>query len=170
MKVVITSGAYGWRPFGNSQVKTVRSGQSCDVPPEEAARLVGLGVAEYASAETVATSPVAPEDNAGGNDTPGQGNGPVTLTNGVVVPDTLGIVDRHFVTEDLEQMTNANLSKLATDLGLDIKACKVKANFVALLAAVELDIAAPEDEGGDEDDTVDDGETPPDVKAEEPVS
>lgn len=166
MKVTITSGAYGWRPFGDSRVKTVRSGQSCDVPQDEANRLVGLNVAKYAATETVATPPVPPGDNAGGNDTPDQDNGPVTLKNGVVVPDTLGIVDGHFVAEDLAQMTNPNLSKLATDLGLDIKACKVKADFVALLAAVELEIATPDDE----DDTVDDGETPPDVQPEGPVS
>lgn len=144
------------------------------LPAAEEARLVARGVAAYVTkpiigpAEAVATPPAATGDNAGGIVTPGQGNGPVTIKNGVVVPDTLGIVDGHFVAEDLEQMTNASLSKLAADLGLDTKACKVKADFVALLAAAELDMTEPATD--DEEDTVDDGEIPPIVAPEGPVS
>ena len=151
MKVRITSGAYGWRPFGDGRVKTVRSGQSCDVPPKEAARLVGLGVAEYA-AETVATPPVPQEDNAGGNDTP-MGKGPGE-----------GQETAPLDPEHLKSMTNAALTELAVDMGVDASALKGR-NKAQLIEAV-LSARAEDDEDG----TVDDGETPPDVQPEGPVS
>lgn len=152
MKVTITSGAYGWRPFGDSRVKTVRSGQSCDVPPEEADRLVSLGVAKYATAETVATPPVPPEDNAGGNDTPtdeGPGEGQETAP---------------LDPEQLKAMTNAALTELAVDMGVEASTLKGK-NKAQLIEAV---LAAQVEDN--EDDTVDDGETPPIVQPEGSVS
>ncbi len=172
MKTVrITSGTYGFRR-SDGHLEPKRAGDIIEVPDDEAERIIKRKVGIQIAAETVATPPATPEGNAGGNDTPNQSNGSVTLANGVVIPVTLGIVDGHFVAGDLEQMTNTNLSKLATDLGLDIKTCKVKADFVALLATADLDMVKPDDEDNedDEDDAVNDGETPPVVTPAGPVS
>ena len=49
------------------------------------------------------------------------------------------IVEGHFDEKGLSAMKNDDLSKLALDLGLDISECKVKADFVALLSAVEVE-------------------------------
>ena len=49
------------------------------------------------------------------------------------------IVEGHFDKKALSAMRNDDLSKLATDLGLDVSECKVKADFVDLLAAVEVE-------------------------------
>lgn len=47
--VIITQGAYGYKPEGRS-VRAVTRGQSVDLSDAEAARIVALGVAEYADA------------------------------------------------------------------------------------------------------------------------
>ena len=52
--------------------------------------------------------------------------------------DTLDIVDGHISEKCLEKMTKENLSKLAADLGADVSGCKTKADFVAVLAKVEV--------------------------------
>lgn len=49
------------------------------------------------------------------------------------------IVEGHFDEKSLSAMKNDDLSKLAQDLGLDISECKVKADFVALLSAVDVE-------------------------------
>lgn len=49
------------------------------------------------------------------------------------------IVEGHFDEKSLSAMKNDDLSKLAQDLGLDISGCKVKADFVALLSAVDVE-------------------------------
>lgn len=160
MDIKITEGTYGYRPTNRpGDVKPVRAGQTCDVPPEEAKRLIDLGVAEYAHGEAVATPPVPPEDNGGGNTTPDQGNGPVFTTDGVAIPETLDIEDGHITEESLATMTKGELAELAEALGLDASKCKVKADFVTLLAEVELDMTV--DAGG---------EDPPDLGAKPPVS
>ena len=49
------------------------------------------------------------------------------------------IVEGHFDEKGLSALRNDDLSKLAQDLGLDISGCKVKADFVALLSAVDVE-------------------------------
>lgn len=139
---------------GTSKGYKTASDGDFSLPAAEEARLVARGVAAYVTkpiigpAEAIAAPPVGPGVTAGGNDTPGQGNGPVAPKNGVAVPDSLRIVDGRFATEDLEQMTNASLSELAADLGLDTGKCRKKADFVALLAAVDLDEAEIDEGAG----------------------
>ncbi len=163
MDIKITGGTYGYRPTNKpGNVKPIRAGQTCDVPPEEAKRLVDLGVAEYAPTGAVATPPMPLSDNVGGNTTPDQGKGPVAAVNGVAIPDTLDIEDGHITEESLSTMTNAALAGLADDLGLDASKCKVKADYVALLTSVELDMAEQDGDGGDDDE-------PPTPSAELPV-
>lgn len=162
MLIKITCGAYGHRPPDRPEtVKTVRAGETCDVPENEAKRLVDLGVAEYATAGAVATSATHPSEGGGGNNTPDQDGGDTVALDGLELPDTLDIVDGHFTEESLKAMTNSALASLADDLGLDAKACKTKADYVALLTSVELDML--DQDGGDGDDT------PPTPKAELPV-
>lgn len=146
MKIQIISGTYGFRPDGGSRVMPINMGETCDVSAEEAERLVSLGVARYVAADAVKTDDAAVNDdstggNMGGNKTPSAVN-----TDGVDIPDTLDIVDGHFTEESLREMTNANLAKLGEDLGLDVKKCKTKDDFVELLAGIELDIAETEDD------------------------
>ncbi|MCM1439163.1 MAG: hypothetical protein NC131_08170 [Roseburia sp.] len=164
MKIIITQGAYGWRPSGNGQVKTVRSGQSCDVSPEEAARLVTLGVAEYAPSEGVATPTVDADKPGQGTTTPPSGTPGEGQETASLDP------------EQLQTMTNANLIKLAADMGVDAATLrgKNKAQLIEIILAVKVEV--PDGEGDDEgdqvedDDTVEDGDTPPTVDAEGPVS
>lgn len=61
------------------------------------------------------------------------------LAAGASAPeDTLDIVDGHISEKCLEKMTKENLNKLAADLGADVSGCKTKADFVAVLAKVEV--------------------------------
>ncbi len=48
--VIITQGAYGYKPE-NGSVRAVMRGQSVCIPDAEAARIVALGVAEYEDAD-----------------------------------------------------------------------------------------------------------------------
>lgn len=163
MKTVkIIFGSYGL-PDGRRGVKLIDCGQTCEVDDAEAARLVALGVA----AVVVATPQEAESATGTGENTP--------------APETpqapaIGSLDP----EQLSTMTNADLKKLAEDLGLDTAKLRVKADFVAAISAVEFPVEDDPDEdeagtdgdadGDDEDeDTVEDGEAPPDLKAEAPV-
>lgn len=158
MKIKIISGTYGSRPDGGNRVVPVNMGEVCDVPAEEAARLCSIGVAQYVSDEVVATADNAVDGGSAGANLPGEENPPRFTTDGVAIPDALEIVDGHFGADSLRQMTNQNLAKLGTDLGLDVSKCKVKEDYVAALMTVELDFTVPEN---DADNEVDDGSAPP---------
>ena len=59
----------------------------------------------------------------------------------------------HLDPEQLETMTIEQLKNLAGDIGLDVTGCKEKADFVAAIAAVEVELGDevdPDDEDGDE--------------------
>lgn len=148
----IIEGTYGHRPGDGNKVVPVDRGQCCEVPDEEAARLVSLKVAEYAE-EPVATPPGDGDDSGTGTNTPDGEQPPKAPITLPVEAEALEIVDGHFAEEGLSEMTNGNLKKLAIDLGLDPSKCKKKDDFVALLLTVEID--------GEEVETEDDGEQPP---------
>lgn len=153
----ITQGTYGSRPGDGSRVVPIDRGQCCELPDEEADRLVSLGVAEYANAEAVATGHSEEDDGGTGTNIPDDTEPPNNLP-AVVLPGSaegLDIEDGHFTKESLSKMTNANLEKLATDLGLDAGKCRKKDDFVALLLTVELDGVDADEEADD------DGEQPP---------
>lgn len=157
-KIKIICGAYGYRPPDRpNTVQTVRAGDTCDVSDEEATRLISMGVAKFAIEDGVATPAVTHPVDGGGSNTPGEDGGvktPEGILDGVDiqslgVADILDIVEGHFTEESLSTMTNKALASLAADLGLDTSTCKVKADYVALLAAVELDMPDEDDDAGD---------------------
>ena len=66
MRVIMTQGAYRYRPEGEKSAVVVQLGDPAfDLPEDKAARLVSLGVAKYAP-QAVATAQIhAPEDAPG---------------------------------------------------------------------------------------------------------
>lgn len=151
----IIEGTYGHRPGAGNKVVPVDRGQCCEVPDEEAARLVSIKVAEYAE-EPVATPPGGTNDGGTGTNTP-DGSVPPTAPAAFRVEElpekaeALDIVDGHFTEESLSRLKNAELKALAIDLGLDPGKCGNKAEFVSLLLPVEIV----------EDEAEDDGSVPP---------
>lgn len=150
MKTVkIIFGSYGL-PNGKLGVKLIDRGQTCEIEDAEADRLIALGVAEL-----VAETPHEPQEAvATGEDIPEEETQQEAFMG-------------HLDPEQLSAMTNASLKKLAEDMGLDASKCKVKADYVALISAVEFPVD-PEDADEYEDD-VEDGEAPPDLTVEAPV-
>lgn len=120
-------------------LKTPEDGPfECDI--EQAKRLVALGVAEFVSPWTI------PEENADQTNT----NQDDKDTNKITDPGTDGNNDEpqgdgdekivgHLDAEQLEAMTNKQLEELAGELGVDVKGCKKKADFVAAILAVEVE-------------------------------
>lgn len=148
------------------------------LPAAEERRLVARGVAEYVTRpvigpDTGVATPAEGEDGSGASDTPpenepastgqktgesgGAGEEPAELQEGEAeAPDTLDIVDGHFTTESLMELSRAEMEKLAADLGVDVKKCRNKSDIAALLVTVEVHADG-------------DGEAPPELGAEAPV-
>lgn len=57
---------------------------------------------------------------------------------------TLDVVDGHLTRESLETMTKANLEKLAKDMGVEIPRGATKALIIERLAAVTVEVPAPD--------------------------
>lgn len=149
MKTVkIISGVYG-ADNGKGGVTAIARGQTCELPDAEAARLVAFGVATMvvATLQEGQTMPKAGENTPSGNNAQENSTG-------------------HLDAKQLSSMTNAQLKQLAEDMGLDAAKCKKKADYIELITAEEV-IVPPD--GEEYDDTVDDGELPPDLQAEAPV-
>lgn len=148
------------------------------LPAAEERRLVTRGVAEYVTKpvigpDTGVATPAEGEDGGGAGVTPPE-NEPVStgqetgesggtdeetaeLQDGEAeAHDTLDIVDGHFTTESLMELSRADMEKLAADVGVDVKKCRNKSEIAALLAAVEVQADG-------------DGEAPPELGAEGPV-
>lgn len=140
---------------GTSQGYKSKNDGTLTLPAAEEKRLVARGVAEYVTKPIINRDDDA-ESSSGGSNTPGTKDGAQTLKDGMEIPETLDIVDGHFTEESLREMTNANLAKLGADLGLDVKKCKNKDDFVELLAGVELDVAETEDEDDENPPVLDD--------------
>lgn len=158
-QIKIISGVYGHKPQGAKFIEPVHAGGMCIVPDEEAARLEELRIGVCVG--DAATEPVAPPvaTPAGGDGDSGTGENPPAGQSGTESEDgsTLDIVNGHFTAESLTLMTKAKLAKLAKDLGSDVSKCKNKAEMVAILTAIEV--------SADED-----GEEPPAMGAEDPVT
>lgn len=56
----------------------------------------------------------------------------------------------HLDAEQLETMTNAELIKLAEDMGVDLTGCKKKAEYIAAIVAAEVEVDDA-DEGDDDE-------------------
>lgn len=155
LKIRITSGNYGHKK--NGKTITIRLGETVDVADDEARRLVDLKVAEIVKDdidEEINGKGVA----TGGNDDNANdpNANPPENENGAEGENEDGNDDaKHLDEEQLNSMTNANLKKLAEDLGIDTSKLKVKADFVTAILKVNVD--------------VDDDEVPPAVGAEGPV-
>ena len=71
-------------------------------------------------------------------------------------------VTGHLAKSQLEEMTIQQLQNLAGDLGVDVTGCKKKADYVAAIAAAEVNA------GGMADDEDTDGDALPDLNAADP--
>lgn len=158
--VKIIKGAYGYRPAGTSRIRTVLAGEVVSVPDAEAERLAGLGVAEILLPVASPTSEdVATLQEGTFEGQPGVGLD-AELTGGQA--DTEGGAALTLDPEQLKSMTNAKLRELAESMGIHAVKLKNKAELIQALTAVQV-IPGPEDE------SVDDGEHPPELCAEAPV-
>lgn len=109
-------------------LKTPENGPfDCD--ETQAARLVDMGVAEYV-ARQVADEDPAPQPDAQQQQEPTTG---------------------HLDAEQLEELTVAKLKELAEDMGLDVSGCKKKADYIAAIVAVEVELGPEVDPDADED-------------------
>lgn len=148
MQIRVIKGGYGLKQKGSSSAKLVQAGQTCEVDDAEAKRLVGMGVAEIATT-TAATDVATPTDEAvdekEGNFTPDE-KAPTDEPTGAFLDPAR-----------LETMKNADLKKLADDMGIDSTKCRTKADFIAAICAVDEDVGSDDEEGG------------PDLGVEDPV-
>ena len=126
MIVEILCGGYGCRT--KTGIHTVMRGEQCEVSESEARRLIGLGVAkspyitDRGTASTLAAAPATAE----GNDTPA-----AEASQNGSEPN------------QLQDMTVAELKKLAADMGIDTKQLKTKD---ALIQAICAEDVVPGDE------------------------
>lgn len=163
---------------GTSQGYKNKNDGAITLPAAEERRLVARGVAEYVTKpvigpDTGVATFAEDEDGGGAGDTPPENEpastGQETAEGGGVdeetaelqegeaeAPDTLDIVDGHFTTESLMELSRVKMEKLAADLGVEVKRTMNKSEIAALLCAVEVQ------PGGN-------GEAPPELGAEEPV-
>ena len=163
----------------NGRPAVAYRGDVVSVGDAEAALLTGIGAARIIDESGAPEHPAAggqkapvsaPAPEAGttppdGRDVPDGGDSgqdaPVqSVPESISIPDTLGIVDGHFVRDDLLAMERKDMEALAADLGVDVSKCRNKGAIADLLAAVELDLA---DTAGEDD------EAPPDIGVEGPV-
>ena len=145
-KIEIICGTYGYRPDGSKHPIPIDRGGICEVSEEEAQRLFALRVArpaEETPSPAVATPPAGEDGSGAGAE---------------------GAESAHLDPEQLKTLTNAKLTELAKEMGIDTAKLKTKAQLIAAITDVPLEDAIAED-----DDGVDDGEAPPVLTPEAPV-
>ena len=141
--IMIVKGVYGYvDKHGFVRPKDCNS-EPFVTSPEQEARLVKLGVAEYVG---------EPEKVE-----------PVNESAQVQISE-IGEEAAHLDPEQLKELTNAELKTMAEDMGIDTAKLKTKAQLIAAITDVPLEDAIAED-----DDGVDDGEAPPVLTPEAPV-
>lgn len=159
-QVKIIMGAYGYRPAGTHCVRPVLAGETVSVPDMEAERLVSIGVAEIIpqaaepACEGVATLQEGPVEER-----PGIGMGAEMRCGEANVEGGAAS------TSDPEQMkalTNAKLRELAEAMGIPTAKLKNKTELIQAITAAQA-IPGPAEE------SVEDGEQPPELCAEVPV-
>ena len=155
-KIEIICGTYGYRPDGSKHPIPIDRGGICEVSEEEAQRLFALCVArpaEETPAPAVATPPA-------GEDGGGAGADPSNSDEGAEDAESA-----HLDPEQLKTLTNAKLTELAKEMGIDTAKLKTKAQLIEAITAV--DVVTGPDEGSEE--MEDDGEAPPAFDAAEAV-
>lgn len=123
---------------GNARhaLKTPESGPfECD--DAQAARLVELGVAEYVGVQYQQVEDPAPQPDMQQDGT-GEPSQETEKATG------------HLDAAQLETMTNAQLKQLAEDMCVDVTGCKKKADYIAAIVAVEVELG--DEVAPDEDD------------------
>lgn len=160
-KVKIMKGAYGHRPEGTHRIRPVMAGDTVSVPDTEAERLVRLGVAEIVpqaaepACEDVATLQA------------GQTEGKPSIGMDVEIlcgeANAQGGAASTLDQEQLKTLTNAKLRELAEDMGIPTARLKNKTELVDAIVSLQV---IPKAEDGD----VEDGEQPPALCAEAPVT
>lgn len=146
-EIRIVSGTYGLSV--NGRIVVVRNQQTCEVPEEEAVRLVSLGVAVYVKEPVLVAEKPAVGDAV--NET---GDTPEAEENDA----TDDLIPGHLDEEELRKMPFDQLKKLASDCGLQVGVLRSRKNIVKALAEMETFVSAEED-----------GEEPPVMEAEAPV-
>lgn len=154
MLIHIINGTYGHYEGEWLKPKT-RLDPPFEVSDEEADRLVGLGVAEYATKALASqpepageSAPEVPGVNTSETKEPAEAPlAPPAETDEPAPEDCIDIVDGHMTVESLMTMTRADMEALAEDLGLDVKKCKNKSDIAALIAQVEVGLDEQHGEG-----------------------
>ena len=147
--VKILCGGYGLHiqtPVGAS-TKLITMGQTCEVEPEEAERLVFLGLAEVVGAECVATPAVPQSAESTSGDSPTDSGAQSGVSEATLDP------------VQLASMSFALLKELARDMGLACSGCRSRADYIALISAARVKAEIP----------VEDRDLPPVLSAENPV-
>lgn len=138
LKVKIINGNYGHND--NGKITTIPLGKEVELADDEALRLIELEVAELVTDHTDdnrGVSHVATGENGEENKTPSVN--PTDSENGAE-GKAEGDIGKGLALDEtqLRNMTNADLKKLAEDMGLDTSKMKKKDDFVeAVLANVE---------------------------------
>ena len=139
MKVEIISGSYGWRKTKDAMPKLIERGGTCEVDEAEAKRLVALGVAAIVrevDEASVASASTGRNDAAPCADMPNKENGAESDT------------EAHLDTEQLQEMTVAQLKELAAELGIETAKLRKKDDLIAAIVAVPVE---PGEEAGEGD-------------------
>ncbi len=152
VEIRIVNGVAAVHPDG--EFKVVRRGQTATIAEDEAAELVGLGVAVYTK-EPVLVDKTPENDAAEDADIvlEEKSEPAEPAPEGLETPDG---IESHLDAEDLQEMTVANLKKLAADMGLPVKKLRTKQALIDALVKEPVYV--------DPDD-----EAPPVVEAEGPV-
>ncbi len=139
MKVEIISGSYGWRKTKDAIPKLIERGGTCEVDEAEAKRLVALGVAAIVrevDEAPVASASTGRNDAAPCADMPNKENGAESDA------------EAHLGTEQLQEMTVAQLKELAAELGIETAKLRKKDDLIAAIVAVPVE---PGEETGEGD-------------------
>ena len=126
----IVSGNYGARPAGG-RLTVITKGNTVEVPDDEAARLVNLGVAAYVK-EPVLMAETTPE--------------PVSE---VAPSDTPDEEENEAPEESLEEMPFDQLKQMAKDAGLPVGKLRSRKNIIDALQNMEDGDKPPSMEAGD---------------------
>ena len=130
MKVLIISGSYGWRKTKDAMPKLIERGGTCEVDEAEAKRLVALGVAAIvreSDEAPVASASTGRNDAAPCADMPYKENGAESDA------------EAHLDTEQLQEMTVAQLKELAAELGIETAKLRKKDDLIAAIVAVPVE-------------------------------
>lgn len=142
--IKIVKGVYGYvDKHGFVRPKDCNS-KPFETSPEQEARLVKLGVAEYVD-EPEKAEPV---------------NEPAQVQS----PE-IGEEAAHLDPDQLKELTNAELKAMAEDMDIDTAKLKTKAQLIEAITAVDV-VPGPDE---DSEDLEDDGEQPPEFDAAEAV-